>query len=67
MTVEEIVNTEEYRSLVEKYRGMCLWFAPKDVAMHPKCPIQLEQVLSSLESYGDMEAYRRAGRIRKWL
>ena len=29
--------------------------------------IQLEQVLSSIETYGDVNAFKRVGRIRSWL
>jgi len=65
MTIEEIANSKEFRSLVEDYRGMCLWFA-NDV-LHPKTRLQLEQVLSSIEANGDMSAYKKAGRIRQWL
>ena len=28
---------------------------------------ELEQVLSSIETYGDAEAFRRTGKIRSWL
>ena len=65
MTIEEIANSKEFRSLVKDYRGMCLWFA-NDV-LHPKTRLQLEQVLSSIEANGDMSAYKKAGRIRQWL
>ena len=65
MTIEEITKTDEFRSLVEEYRGMCLWFA--DDVLHPKSRVQMEQVLSSIEANGDMSAYKRVGRIRRWL
>ncbi len=66
MTTKEIVQTEEFQSVVRDYRNMCLWFANR-----PECPtsdIQLEQVLSAIECHGDMAAFKRVGRIRKkWL
>ena len=65
MTVEEIVNTEEFQSLMRDYRTMCLWFAPENCCPHND--VQLEQILTSFERYGDLAAYKRAGRIRKWL
>ena len=65
MTVEEIANTEEYRSLVEKYRWMCLWSFPEDIL--PKTKREMSLVLDAFENYGDMNAYRKAGEIRKWL
>lgn len=65
MEIKDIIATDEYKSIVEDYRGMCLWFASDP--MHPKTASQLEWVLSSIESNGDMSAYKRAGRIRQWL
>ncbi|MBR0197606.1 MAG: hypothetical protein IJQ34_05695 [Kiritimatiellae bacterium] len=64
MSIEDIANSDEFRSLVEDYRDTCLWFM-KD-AFHPKDARQLECILSSIESYGDMAAYKKAGRIRQW-
>ncbi len=65
MTVEEIIQTPEYISVVNDYRDMCLWFAPADC--RPQNDVQLEQILTSIERYGDLAAYKRVGRIRKWL
>ena len=65
MTIEDIAKSKEYRSVVEDYRDTCLWFANN--IFEPKDRRQLEQILSSIETYGDMAAYKRVGRIRKWL
>ena len=65
MTVQEIVATPEFQSVVKDYRGMCLWFMKSD--LHPENDIQLEQILSSIESHGDLVAFKRVGRIRQWL
>ena len=65
MTVEEIIQTPEYRSLLDDYKVMCLWFAPEDYCPHTG--VQLEQILTSIERNGDVNAYKRVGRIRKWL
>ena len=65
MTVEEIIQTPEYVSVVEDYRDTCLWFVPADC--RPKNDVQLEQILTSIERHGDLAAYKRVGRIRKWL
>lgn len=65
MGIKEIIETEEYKSVVNDYRGTCLWFAG-DV-LHPETDIQLEQVLDAIETNGDMAAFKRVGRIRKWL
>lgn len=65
MVLKDIVDSEKYQSVVNDYRDRCLWFAG-DVS-HPKDRLQLEQVLSSIESNGDLAAYRRVGEIRQWL
>ena len=64
MTAEEIVQTPQFRSLVEDYRDTCLWHMKRNLV--PKSDIQLEQVLSAIESHGDLDAYKRVGRIRQW-
>lgn len=46
---------------------MCLWFASAEAVAHPQNDLQLEQVLTSIEQNGDMSAFKRVGRIRKWL
>ena len=65
MTIQEIVDSEAYKSVVRDYRDVCLWFA--DLSKSPQNEVQLEQVLSSIETYGDAEAFRRIGKIRSWL
>ena len=65
MTVQEIVNTDEYQAVVNDYRMQCLWFT--DCGEKPENEIQLEQILNSIETHGDMNAFKRVGRIRKWL
>ena len=67
MTLQEIVNSEEYRSLVNDYRRSCLWFADQDLVREPRADDQLQMVLSAIEANGDAEAYRRSGEIRQWL
>jgi hypothetical protein len=64
-TVEEILETPEYRSVVEDCRATCLWSMGD--ALHPRSERQLAQVLEAVEKNGDLAAYRRAGEIRKWL
>ena len=65
MTVEEIIKTPEYISIVDDYKDVCLWFSPE--CYHPHTGVQLEQILTSIERNGDLNAYKRVGRIRKWL
>ena len=65
MPLSEVINSEDFKSVVRDYRHMCLWFA-NDV-FHPQDEVQLEQILSSIEASGDRTAFKRVGRIRKWL
>ncbi len=65
MTIEEIANSKEFRSLVEDYRGMCLWSLPEDFM--PDNERKMVSFVECLEHYGDLNAYRKAGEIRKWL
>jgi len=65
MTVEEIIKTPEYISVVDDYKDDCLWFSSE--CYHPHTGVQLEQILTSIERNGDVNAYKRVGRIRKWL
>ena len=65
MTVSEIIQTEEVKSVIENYRSMCFWSFPDDFM--PKNKRQLLLALDSLERYGDRVAYQKAGVIRQWL
>ena len=65
MEVWEIAQTDEYKSVVRDYRTQCLWFT--DAGDSPENELQLEMILNAIETHGDMEAFKRVGRIRKWL
>ena len=65
MTVEEIVQTPQFLSVVEDSRDTCLWYMNSD--LEPKNDLQLEQVLTAIENHGDLAAYKREGENRKWL
>jgi len=65
MTIEEIVKTDYVKSAIADYRSMCFWNMAED--FYPKNREQLLIAVDCLEKYGNMDAYRRAGRIRKWL
>jgi hypothetical protein len=56
---------EATRELIDEYRASCLWFLRSDY--YPATPEEAEQVLRYIERYGDLEAFRRAARIRPWL
>ena len=65
MRLQEIISTPEYQSVVADYRDTCLWFA--NGAERPENEVQLEQTLCAIENHGDLRAFQRVGRIRKWL
>ena len=65
MTIEEIVNSETLRTAVEDYRSMCFWNL--DEHFFPANRREVLLTLDNLERYGDMKAYRLAGKIRQWL
>ena len=56
---------EAVREMVDEYRDRCLWFLRSDY--YPATAEEAEQVLRYIETYGDLEAFRRAARIRPWL
>jgi hypothetical protein len=56
---------DELRGLVDEYRTRCLWFLRPD--LYPETRDQALRMLGYIERYGDLEAFRRAGRIRQWL
>lgn len=54
-----------FEALYEDYRTRCLWFLRADYK-----PVTTEEklrVLLYIEGNGDLEAFRRAAPIRKWL
>lgn len=65
MTTQEVIQSREFQSVVDDYRETCLWFMNGERT--PANEIQLEQVLSAIEQTGDLAAFKRVGRIRKWL
>ena len=65
MTINDIIRTPQFRSVVEDYRDMCLWYM--NDPLHPHDDIQMEQVLTGIEKNGDLAAFKRVGEIRKWL
>ena len=65
MSIQEIVESDTVKSVMESYRSMCFWSYPEDFL--PRDRSQLLMALDSLERYGDAEAYCQAGEIRRWL
>ena len=65
MDIQDIVNSEDVKFIMDNYRSMCFWSFPEDVM--PQNKEQLVLALECLERYGDRDAYCKAGEIRQWL
>ena len=52
-------------TLVDRYRDRCLWFLRPDY--YPATDTERLRVLAYIERYGDLEAYRQAARLKRWL
>lgn len=55
----------EVDQLIEEYRDRCLWFLRLDY--RPATREECLRALGYIERYGDLEGYRRAGRLKRWL
>jgi hypothetical protein len=51
--------------LIEESRSTCLWFLRPDY--HPTTDAERVRLLEQIERRGDLEAYRRAATLRRWL
>jgi hypothetical protein len=56
---------EEINRLVDEYRVRCLWFLRPDY--YPSTLEDRLRVLDYIERHGDVEAFRRVARMRRWL
>jgi len=65
MKVEDVINSEALKSVVNDYRAMCFWNFASDFM--PQTREEVVFALDNLEHYGTLDAYRRARRIRQWL
>lgn len=65
MTKTDSISMADVCAMVDDYRSMCFWNMSDD--FKPQNASQLKLVAERLENYGDMVAYRFAGRIREWL
>ena len=52
-------------ALVDRYRGRCLWFLRSDY--YPTTDAERLRLLTYIERYGDVAAYRQAGKLKRWL
>ena len=53
------------RTLVDEYRGRCLWFLRPDY--YPEGVEETLRVLDAIERHGDLRGFRRAAEVREWL
>ena len=51
--------------IVDQYRDQCLWFLRQDY--YPATKAERLRMLDYIERYGDLDAYRRAARLKRWL
>ena len=52
-------------AMVDEDRDRCLWFLRS--AYYLATDAERLKVLGYMERYGDLEAFRRAGRLKRWL
>jgi hypothetical protein len=58
-------SDEALRRLVDEYRGRCLWFLRP--GYYPETTEEVLRVLDSIQRHGDLEAFRRAGALKRWV
>lgn len=62
-TPEEVAAA--VNQLADEYRVRCLWFLRTDY--YPTTPEQRRKVLNYIQTYGDNDAFIRAGKLHRWL
>jgi hypothetical protein len=55
----------EIDRLIEEQRIACLWFLRPDY--HPETDDERIRALEHIERHGDLDAFRRAATLRRWL
>ncbi len=55
----------EINALIDQYRVRCLWFLREDY--YPADGKDALRILNYIKQYGDLEAFRRASTLAKWL
>jgi hypothetical protein len=53
------------RALVDDYRDRCLWSWKRDY--YPQSVEDAVRVLEAIEKHGDLDGFRRAAEVRRWL
>lgn len=65
MTTGIPAEAETLRRLVDEYRVRCLWFLRE--GYYPETRAEMLRVLDAIQRYGDADAFRRAGAVKRWL
>lgn len=65
MTPGTPAEAESLRRLVDEYRVRCLWFLRE--GYYPETTTEASRVLDAIERYGDADAFRRVGAVKRWL
>ena len=65
MTLDPKALEDELIALVGAYRTRCLWFLRPDFM--PTSNDERLRVLDYIQRYGDLEGFRRAAALRRWL
>ena len=65
MLEKGMISMADVCAMVDDYRGMCYWNMADD--FKPQNDRHLKLVAERLENYGDLYAFKFAGRIREWL
>ena len=61
----DVTVAAEVDRLVDEHRITCLWFLRPDY--HPETRAEQIRVLEHIERHGDLESFRRAATLRRWL
>jgi len=65
MTPTSLPQEAALRCLVDEYRGRCLWFLRE--GYYPETASEMLRVLDSIQRHGDLEAFKRAGALKRWV
>jgi hypothetical protein len=63
--IDEPSSAQAVDRLVEEQRATCLWFLRADY--RPVTDEERIRALEHIERHGDLEAFRRAATLRRWL
>jgi hypothetical protein len=56
---------EDLRDSVDECRSQCLWYLREDC--YPQTRGEMLRVLDRIQRHGNLESFRKAGKIKQWL